>query len=180
MMCKLQQMYDRLEASRSELFEQLQALSNAQRSYSPRPGAWSILQVLQHLLLSETQIIHVIRRQLAHPSLPERARSLSRGMPVLMQMTLRLPLRYKVPVKSVIPESALAWEEMVAAWDTHRADLAALLQEFPEEQYARPVFRHAFFGNLTLLRTLHFFFEHFRHHTRQIARIRRSSDFPSS
>jgi uncharacterized damage-inducible protein DinB len=168
----VQRTFDRLESSRQALFDSLAGLGDEPLRRSPRPGAWSIVQVLGHLTLAEEGTLAYLKKKMLDPSAipPAGLGSLARFL--MLVAVLRSPVRRKAPALTADPPAARSLSEARAHWDRVRRDWAAFLASFPAELTGRAVFRHPFAGRLSIGQTLGFMREHFRHHEKQIDRLR--------
>ncbi len=179
MLTQLQERFDTLEHTRRHLLTQLANLSSNQLAFQPAKNRWSILHVMEHLILSEEQTCHVVSRQLANPRLSHQG---NWHLPLrlwVMKRVLRSQLRFKVPIESVVPSGDLNYQELTARWDEARQQLAHVLERFDAAHMDQPVLRHTFFGLLPIGAVLQFLQEHFNHHLHQIRRIRKSRNFPA-
>lgn len=178
MPAKLIRQMDRLEALLEATLRSLQPLSEQQLEFKPARGAWSITETLQHLYLSEKgtyEFVAVGRDPKRMPAAltfdnPFRYR--------MMILALRLPLRFRAPVRSILPDGQIHLPNMATAWRELHANFRRFVTELPLEMYRAPVFIHAVFGFFDIYQTLRFQEEHFRHHLRQIKRIQKSPGFP--
>ena len=180
MLPQLRQSFDRLERTRRELFDRLSRLSRDQLTHQPGENQWSILQVMEHLILSEEQTCHVVTRQLANPRLSAGGNWHLPFRLLVMRLVLRSKLRFKVPHQSVLPSGGLGYDALTKRWEAARQRMATVLKRFDEQLLARPVMRHAVFGSLPIEAVLQFMQEHFNHHLHQIRRIQQSSHFPAN
>ena len=48
---------DRIEAARSALLTRVALLSEAQQTQRPAPGTWSILEIIEHLVVCEYEVL---------------------------------------------------------------------------------------------------------------------------
>jgi uncharacterized damage-inducible protein DinB len=162
----------RLEAQRSALLESLAGLEEQRLRRPSRPGGWSILEILGHLRLVEQGSLAYLRKKLQDPAAIPRADFRSALRLGLIAAVLRSPLRLKAPERVARPPADTTFAEARREWDEVRRGWRDLVEGFPPELVGRAVYRHPFAGRLTLAHTLGFLAEHFRHHRRQIDRLR--------
>ncbi len=163
----------RLNRSLEELLADLQKYSHEQLNRPPRPGAWSPLQIVHHLMLSERLSLAYVRKKAQAPaeSLPRITWSepLRRAF---VQFYLVSPLKMKAPAvvagDKLPRESNL--EETAAQWRRQRAELGEVLTQLPAEVHRRAVYRHPFAGRFGLPGMVAFFQHHFDHHRRKLNR----------
>ncbi|RMF60717.1 MAG: DinB family protein, partial [Calditrichaeota bacterium] len=60
---RLHKKWESLENQRKRLIEKLKPLSEAQLSHSPAPGSWSINEVLNHVIQSESGTLGYMRKK---------------------------------------------------------------------------------------------------------------------
>jgi len=175
-------MNPRLARSLRKLDEQLEHLMTEVQSWHPerrcfRPSgeAWSALDLLEHLRLTEGAVFATMRRNLGtrnRVTLRDRFRS-ARVLGIML-----LPTRLKVPaaVKPVLhpgaPKDLCALRK---EWSEDRRALTGFLESLSSTDQELGVFRHPFGGWTTPSGALLFLRSHLRHHRYQLARLRRSS-----
>jgi uncharacterized damage-inducible protein DinB len=164
--------FARLESSRRELLDSLAALSDADARRAPAEGAWSIVQVVGHLTMSDEATLGYLHKKMQAPSAIPPAGPMSWVRMIAVAAVLRAPVRRKAPAATANPPAAVGLDEARARWDRVRAEWTAFLDSFPPELLGRAVFRHPFAGRMSIAHTLGFMQEHQRHHARQIARVR--------
>ena len=165
---RLLRQYDRFENERKTLLEQLERHGAAELSQAQGPGAWSVAQIIMHLVMVErSSLAYLLRkRELGGSS---DAWSLSGLRLALLNMTPGLPLRFKPPpVVADDPECTLA--EAVAAWGAVRVELQRALTALPPAILHHGLFKHPIAGRFTPEEGLRFMAAHQRHHRGQIDR----------
>lgn len=140
---------------------------------SPEPGAWSPIQVLQHLLLSERGSLNYLKKKISgglHTIPP--ATLLTSVRFLLFRAFLALPIKVKAP-KAISEESFPEVESLDALAEEYhnlRKDFKTFLTNLPEEAFQLEIFRHPRAGKITLAGLVLFFELHFKRHEKQIRR----------
>ncbi len=179
MLQPLQRRFERLEKTRTDFLERVQSLRPEQRAFSPNDRSWSLLQVIEHLIISEEQTTHIVEKQLANPKLPDRGRWHAPIRMATMKLVMRLPLKFKIPTDRVAPSQSPDFTQLKARWDAVRQQMQRILVSVQKPQRHLPVFRHPFFGHMDVEQVLLFLQEHFDHHMQQVRRIVRAGRFES-
>ena len=159
-----------LARSPRKLNEQTQHLTGELRIWSPdrlcfRPSgeAWSALELLEHLRLTEGTVLATMRRNLRAGN---RVTMLDRFRSGLILGIMLLPTRLQLPgaVKSILPGgvekdlSALRQE-----WADDRKELTGFLESLSSSDREKGVFRHPFGGWTTANDALLFLRSHLHH-----------------
>jgi hypothetical protein len=167
----LRRRFDRLERQRTDLLAGLGGRTDASLHYHPAPGAWSILQVIEHLVIAEERILELAARRPPRPvPFLERLRTGVRLR--LLFLALRSTRRFEVPLAALNPGGAeIGLEELERRWSEARWQLARVLETVtPETAKARPV-GHPITRWLTWQEGLDFLYRHIARHAGQIRRI---------
>jgi hypothetical protein len=163
---------DGLDRLLEDLYAELKTHSADALNRRPGSGQWSVMQVMQHLLLSEHLSEKYVQKKLSfNPQLPN-AGFAGAFRIFLLRLNIALPFKFKAP-KAVgdeaLPENS-SLEETMTRWRANRAGLRAYLAGLPEEYFKKSIYRHPFAGRLSLSQMLLFFELHFRRHVKQIKR----------
>lgn len=171
-----QKTLDRLDTLNSDLDtleKELRVYADADLNYRPAPGVWSVLDNLHHIRLAEGFSHKYLEKKLKggissmkNGGIGARLRSLS--VTIFMRSSSKREAP-KMVGESQFPEHS-SLEEVMGLWRQQRSDLAAFLQEQPDELFVKEAYRHPFAGRLTLMGMLGFFDDHLIRHKRQIAR----------
>ena len=173
MLHEVERLYDRLEHSRARVLGLVEATDERQRSVQPAEGKWSMLQVVEHLVLAEEGTLRVFEKgPPPQPKVKLRSLLVLRAIEGLFGLRIRLP----IPSKALTPTAPESLESLRSRWDETRAGITRFLRELEPGDLRRPRFRHPVAGWLTVGQGLDFLERHIRHHERQIHRIRRSLD----
>lgn len=158
--------FDALEAHRLGFSRQLDGLDMSVIHASPRPTAWSLAQIADHLLR--------IDQGLALEGFPATrlGRLRSRLGRVTLQSILALPVRIPAPpsAQSVMPSDAPSWPEVREAWAALRSSWR---QALPDVAPSTIVYHHPLAGPLCRDDALAFLLAHHRHHDVQVRRTLR-------
>lgn len=152
-----------LDAHRAALTARLDASPEAVVHASPAPGAWSLAQVAEHLLLIDSGL------QFDGPPASPLVRATSAVRSAGVQAVLALPLRIPAPpsARSILPGADPRWPEVRDRWAALRAGWVSALDG---AEAGRVAFRHPLAGPFLLDDALAFLLAHHRHHDAQVAR----------
>lgn len=163
-----------LEKQTDELLQELQELPQVKLNQPEGDGKWSIIQVLNHLIDSESSSLGYMQKKiLGKDSLLKVGFSGSVKMYIfkLSQLSSR---RYKAPVFVAQPANNASLDQVIDQWKNGRKRLLQFLDQYPEELLPKGIMKHPFAGRITLAQTLDFFRYHMIHHQIQIGRIKKT------
>ncbi len=170
MLPSLQKPYDRMEKSRLRILQLTGDLSETQAHASPGPGEWSVVQVLEHMVIIERRVLEAVQKQIAGSNLRP-AGLKARFRIILLKLALRFRKKIKAP--AILPEPAgdRSLAEWQREWEKSRQQWHKMLGNVPETLLDKAVFKHPLAGYFTLAQTLDFITEHTRHHVPQVQRL---------
>lgn len=166
---------DRIDQQRRALLAEVDKLGPESLVFRPAKGSWSALEVVEHLVRVEEAIVSRVKKRE-----PRTWREAVRGRLSLelISVFFRLGRRFKAPVPTILPRGGATLTDLRARWEAARESMRRTLDGFEPADFARPMLRHPILGLLTPVETLTFIHRHLAHHRRQIARIRRSPEYP--
>ncbi|MEO0558828.1 MAG: DinB family protein [Bacteroidota bacterium] len=161
--------FDRL---RWGLLDQLDATSPEILAFVPAPGEWSILEVVEHLVRAEADVLR------GTPPLHElvaRPRGLTARLRyVFTNALLRSPISVGIPSAGMAPQGNVELAELRQTWDASQRWLRAYIAS--EKDLSRAVFVHPVTGPLDVASTIALNAVHIRRHLRQIDRVRTAAE----
>lgn len=173
----LRSRFDELERQRRALLDRLLAHTPAQLAFQPAPGAWSLAQLMQHLVLVEEGTLMFLEKKAPRPAASRTLRDRLKW--AVFSRVSPMPVRVKTPTDLVVPRAEATVESLVQRWDAARARLTEYLERVDDAAMPLIVFKHAIGGPLPILETLDFLGLHLRHHEHQIRRIRAAHGWPA-
>lgn len=137
---------------------------------APKEGGWSALQILNHILLSEAGTLRYMKNKTAYTPVLKKTTPVSYLRFALLTSALRSPFRFQAPegVRPSEMESLPSLPVLLEQWSEVRRDFRDFLEQFPQGQENKLVFRHPIAGRLTLIQTLSFMKDHLNRHLKQI------------
>jgi len=166
-----------LDQAREAFLAPIRSASDQQRSFRPAPGAWSMLDVTEHLVLAEEKSL---LGMLKGPPAGTTITPLARVRMAMVLVVMRTDIRVKVPVARVLPSGSVALAELETRWVDARRGLEQFLATLTLAEARAARFRHPIGGWVTVGTGVTFYTAHIRHHARQVRRIRRAAGFPAA
>lgn len=168
----VQQRLERLNVSTLSYVDQLAAYSTEQLNAKPSSNTWSVAQNLFHLMLSEQLSLAYCAKKLSYEPKLASASFLSRPKEALINLYLKLPVKFDAPKAVATPAFPAEGElqQIRIQWQAQRDKLATFFNELPSEQIDQLVYKHPYGGRITFLGMLDFFEAHIQRHQRQIKR----------
>ena len=169
MLTDIQETFDSLEIKYGKLLQQLNSLTDDVLYFKAGADKWSIVEVIEHLVVAEENMQEQLSAAIATPTLDPQDRSAKKFHIVIKVMTKDIPV--DVPDESLEPHGQFSLEELRGRWDDTRKKTRAYIDGIQSEKAEDLVYRHPFAGPLNMAETLRFIDVHFDNHMRHIDRI---------
>ncbi|MBV6644453.1 MAG: DinB family protein [Cyclobacteriaceae bacterium] len=162
-----------IEKNKADLLDQLESIDLEILQKAENPGKWSVIQVMNHLILSESASLRYLRKKIGGKDSLKEALWIDLLKALLLNSYLRSPFKFKAPGGLTAPDNGDDVKRVVESWDTVRKDFKAFLEEYPTELYNKVIYKHPVVGRIRLIDTISFLNGHQSRHIRQIGRILR-------
>lgn len=162
--------FEAAEADRRALLAKLDAYGEDVLTRKPSPEAWSVVEVMAHLIKAETGTFNYLRKKLEVGG--HRKASPFAGLrKALLQFVLGLPIRFKAPkVVQLDKGMSMSYAEAKAQWNAVREGLLKEYQTIDDQLIVHDLFKHPFAGKLNLVQSTEFMHTHMRRHIGQVER----------
>jgi len=154
------------------LFRDLKKYSDNDLNWKPGEGKWSVLQIMEHLILAESLSQKYLEKKLSFDPELKNANIISSMGSLFISFYMKTPIKAKAPaaVGEVLPEHSTFWE-LVKQWKQDREDLETYLNSLPPELFKKQVYKHPMGGRMSIGNMMTFHKDHFKRHRKQIYRI---------
>jgi len=168
---QLENQFIELESKRKALLAQLQAITEEKLHVEPN-GKWSIIQNINHLILSESGILLYLKKKIQGIDTLKEANLASWLAYQLFRIYSVLPFKRKAPKGIDEPSNEEDLATISAKWDKLRENWKEFMNQVPDNQLKIAIFKHPFLdARLNIYQTIGFMEAHFDRHTRQIKDI---------
>ena len=170
MNAQLQSALNKLESDRKALFADLQQYPDELLNKKPSPEAWSVAEVIGHLLTAEEMSLAYLKKKVQDTSSAKPEGLKQKWRWLLVQVVFTFDIKFKAPdiVTPKIGYTTLA--ELDKRWSDTRRQTTAILNTLSDKELNSQLWKHAIAGKLNLYHMLAFFGIHFNRHKKQIAR----------
>jgi len=150
------------------LVAQLQNVTTEQLSFKPAPDLWSILMVLEHLVLAEMAIMGDLGR--VDKRAPQTRGLRDRIVHFMTLFVLRLGIPVPVVSNTMAPSGHQSFEALVHQWRENQRKFLAFVKGLNKDTARLAVFSHPFAGPLNTRQLVRLTAFHVDSHVRQIRR----------
>ena len=163
---------DRYDQSRQSLLKDVSALPANTLNGIDRPGNWSILQVVEHIVRSEFSVLQRLPDPVHLVDKKPGIRSHLGYFSVIIILYFDIPV--PVPGSEMAPIGHVSsLDELECDWDKNFDWLTGYLNRLTDKSIRRAVFSHPVTGPLTPARAIRIAQLHLDTHRRHITRIKR-------
>ena len=160
--------------TRGALLDDMEYLDPGALVAKPLAGKWSMLQIIEHLVLAE----RVVFRDLPDPS---RLEGKERGLRhrvryCLVMFILRSGIRVRVPSPAMVPRGDRSVAELRRLWDENQGWLRSCIDGLGPDGVRRAIFEHPVAGPLSVAQAVQMGQVHLDGHVRQIRALQRLLD----
>ena len=156
---------------RGALLDEMEALGPAALTAKPLAGKWSMLEIIEHLVLAERAVF----MGLPDPSqLVDGERGFEhRVRYVIVMFVLKFGIRTRVPTPAMVPRGERSLAELRRLWDENQDWLRSCVDRLGPEGVRRVVLEHPIAGPLSLEQAVRMGQDHLDGHVRQIRALQR-------
>ena len=159
------------DEKRRALLDEMGALDPATLVARPLAGKWSMLEIIEHLVLAERAVLQGLPEL---SRLREQERRLKhRFSYAIVMVVLRCSIPVRVPSPAMIPQGDRSLGELRRLWDESQEWLRAYIDRLDRRGFRRAVFEHPVAGPLSVKQALHMGQVHLDTHIRQIRKLQR-------
>ncbi len=163
-----------IETKRARLLDRVGAMEPSRLTARPRPGKWSILEIVEHLVICEGTAFSDPVALAALPPLRRRPKHWFL-FPVVM-FVLRFDIPVQAPSKVLLPSGSASLDQLRARWEANHAGLRHWLGGATRERLAQRIFSHPIGGPMRTAQMLWMVEVHLDRHIRQIDTLERLID----
>lgn len=158
------------EEFRIQLFKDLQSYPEEVIQKRPSPGAWSIAEIIAHLIAGEEYVYSYTDKKLKDGTRSARTGLVARIKRDILKIAFALPIKFKVP-KSVLPSTEHSTlKELEIKWEQIAKMRHALLNSLDESEFNKDIWKHPRVGKINFVQMIDFSIDHSRRHEEQIKR----------
>ncbi len=172
MLKNLQDKFNLLEQERKDLFAKLEVLDGDVLNYKPAADKWSITQIVFHLVKTEKLVVISMNREMKNIDFANKLGMKERLSSFILNTALKTSFKFKAPeiVRNVPDETDI--NDLMTKWTAARNNLKQTLEKLNAESSKKFLFEHPYSGRLNAPQTLNFLYNHFKHHLRQIEKLK--------
>lgn len=163
-----------IETKRKRLQQVVSELEPEVVAARPHPDKWSIQEIVEHLVLSETGVFGPVA-ELEHRT-PRQRSVKDRTLYWVVMCVLRFDIPVKVPSPAMIPEGKRCVGDHWVQWEANHRALRDWVDASDARVLEQALFSHPVAGPMTVTATLRMLEVHLDRHIRQIDGIRRRAD----
>jgi len=163
-----------LEQQKHELLDELRRWTPPRLAFQPAAGEWSVLQMLDHIIRTEREILLAVY---SNEHRPHRFGIADRLRNRLLNAVFRSDRKVKVPSSAsvVLPGDDIQLSTLSAEWAQVRTTLGQNVDRLVECYSGKALFRHPVGGWMDMPAVLDFLSVHILHHGFQLQRLRVAS-----
>jgi hypothetical protein len=172
MRADLEKKLNKLHETRRELTRRIATFAPEKQLYKPDIAEWSMLEVLEHLIIAENLVIKGVKHGIAREE--HRFTGLRQWINYLaLKLMLLVPVKFKAPSAALFPSGRYqSLSELEALALQIENEWNTLMANFPSALYDKNIFRHPVAGVFNISQTIGFCISHIRHHHQQIERLK--------
>ena len=155
--------------NRRRLLDEVERLEPERLTAKPLPGKWSILEIVEHLVVGDREVLQGLPKPSALVDQRRRLRDRVSYRMVMFVLACHIPA--KVPSPRYLPQGRSSLPDLRRNWDEMQQWLRSYVERLDRGDPAKAVFGHPLAGPMTMQEVLDMGKLHLATHTRQIRRL---------
>lgn len=166
----LENNFRRLEAGTEKMLAALKKYPDELLNRKPGPDAWSVAEVVHHLIATEAATLRYLKKKILGLSDLKKTGIRNSLRILFMKFFYSLPFKYKAPEVTHPAAKHHSFSELEANWAEVRKSTRELLSPLSDDELRLELWRHPVGGRMNILQMLDFFDAHIERHQQQIER----------
>ncbi len=171
---QFEQAFDALENKRKALFASLKPYSDEVLNRKPAPDAWSVNEVIDHLLIAEEASLQYLQKKTRDISKEGLAGFAGWRRLTVVKLLFVLPIKFKVPALVAPTKTDYRLTDLENRWAGVRNQTHILLAQLGDADLNKTIWKHTIAGKMNIYQMMEFFTIHFDRHRKQIERTLRA------
>lgn len=157
----------------ARIYEHLEEYPEAYLNTQINEGKWSVLQIMEHLRVTEQQSLDYIKKKMHYTSDFKEAGLRSKYNSWILNKLIDSPKKMKAPkIEGLSPVfKSYRLKESKDSFLTLRKDLYHYLDQLDEDLFTKAIYKHPAIGRLNFIQMIEFFSRHIKRHLKQIKKI---------
>ena len=174
MNAQLEKQFAQLEDHRKMLFNDLKKYSDEVLNKKPSADAWSVTEVMNHLMASEGASLRYLQKKTLDTSKAQKAGLKGAWKLFLLKAAFTIPYKFKAPEVVEPSHEFASLADSEKKWTHIRTETYKLLNGLKDADHEKEIWKHAFGGKMNIYQMFDFFDFHFIRHKKQIERTLKS------
>ncbi len=177
------EIYEANDGARARLFRSVENLSEAERTFRPAPGKWSIAEVLEHVSLVESNVLRLLQIALRKADAAgggDRPEGEPFAAVSIKEFVEQAATRKYQSPEAAIPTGSATVADSRARLEETRAALDSLRPLVERLDCTRMLYPHPAFGPLNIYQWLAFIGVHQSRHRQQIEALKETLNAPAN
>lgn len=162
--------FEALESKRKALFANLKRYNDQLLNTKPSPEAWSVNEIIAHLLTAEEASLKYLQKKTQNTSGEKASGFAGWRRLTLVKFLFALPIKFKVPALVAPAKADYRLTDLENHWAGVRHQTHILLAALNEADLGKTIWKHPLAGKMNIYQMVDFFALHFDRHQKQIER----------
>lgn len=167
---KLKDMHARMELEHKQLFNELRKYPDDLLNKKPSPEAWSVAQVLGHLIAADSFSLQYLRKKATNTKEVKNQGLKGLYKSVLLKLIFLTPIKFKVPDRVAPNDEFITLAQLEANWKELREGFVEVTSKLNDEELSKGLWNHIRAGKMNIYQMYDFLHIHFIRHKKQIER----------
>jgi hypothetical protein len=169
----LEQIFTQIELQRNWIVDYISGIETPKLNLRPASGKWSVLEIVQHLYLSEKLTLDYLKKKLSFSPVFKKSGISTSIRFRLLIFAMWQPLKLKAPAAADIHHDQIQADELLRLWEEQRKDMIEFIINLPDTILKAEFYKHPVAGKLRIDHMLRFFYHHTDRHIGQIKKVSR-------
>lgn len=170
MKAQLEKRFAQLETDRKNLLNELKKYPDDVINKKPSPTAWSVAEVLAHLMTAEEYSLKYLQKKIQNTAESGNEGFKQKWRWLLVKGVFTFNIKFKAP-EIVEPKIGfIPLEDLESRWADTRSETAKILNKLSDAEVNKTLWKHAIAGKMNVNHMVQFFGVHFDRHKKQIHR----------
>jgi len=170
-----------LDSYKKAILTDFNSLNLSQLHFKPGKNEWSLIQIVEHLVLSEMASTNYVSKKLLNTNLLKGDSPITKFRFSLLNLLMKSPFKFNAPSKAkIIPSQRPKLSDLELKWNIARQTMHKIIESNNETVLDKLIWKHPFAGRFNFNEMLNFCLIHLKRHFKQMMEIKNHPSFPQT